>query len=335
MSHAQPTDIYVALQGCGLIQAATQGGRSLNTELVNPRKAPRLAHRCRVEVRDRFAAWTASTEDLSPLGCQLVTTRLASPGRELKLRIHCDAIGQTIETSGRVVWLRAETPSRLGVRFEGALAAPAWFDVLLRSEPGSAVASRRAPARLGPETVLRLGTPPRFMTDFSAEEVAVLRRIGGGITIETLARQLGSAFLRVRSAIFALMARRLVVLSAAEAGDPATWNLPLLAAERSLASAGVKLPASTVGPNGAGGRSAAAQGLFDEGISHLTAGRIEVAVAKLREARRLAPTDSLILGALQRLAPWAAGEVEPEPAGADASATASVGAGSRPRGRFR
>ena len=76
----------------------------------------------------------------------------------------------------------------------------------------------------------------------------------------------------------------------------------------------MKLPAPTVGPNGAIGRSAAAQALFDEGIAHLTAGRIEVAVSRLREARRLAPTDPLIAGALQRLAPWAS--QEPDPAGA-------------------
>jgi len=70
---------------------------------------------------------------------------------------------------------------------------------------------------------------------------------------------------------------------------------------------------------------AAAQKLFDEGIAHLTAGRIEVAVARLREARRLAPTDPLISGALQRLAPWAAREPERDlVAGALASVAASA-----------
>jgi hypothetical protein len=56
---------------------------------------------------------------------------------------------------------------------------------------------------------------------------------------------------------------------------------------------------------GAVGRTAAAQALYDEGIGHLTAGRIEVAVARLRDAKALAPGDPLITGALQRLAPWA------------------------------
>jgi hypothetical protein len=283
----------------------------VNIELVNPRRALRVSHRCRVEVRDRFSAWTASTEDLGPLGCQLVTPRLASPGRELKLRIHCDAIGQTIETSGKVVWSRSESPSRLGVEFPAQRSMPAWFEVLVRADPQAAAIARRSPPRLSPETMLRLGEPPVFIADFSAEEVAVLRRVGAGVTVASLAQQLGSAFARVKGAVFALLARRLLVLHVSEAGDPSRWNGPIAQAERALAAAGVKLPASTEGPGAATGRSAAAQALFDEGIAHLTAGRVEVAVARLREARRLAPNDSLISGALQRLAPWASEDGKP------------------------
>jgi hypothetical protein len=291
-----------------------------------------VAHRCRVEVRDRFSTWAASTEDLGPLGCQLVTPRLAAPGRELKLRIHCDAIGQVIETGGRVVWTRSEAPSRLGVQFEPLAATAAWFDVLVQAAPQAASSSRRLPERLPPSTVLRLGRPPIFIADFSAEEVAVLRRVGAGITLEALARQLGSAFDRVRGSIFSLLARRLLVLSAAEAVAPSSWQEPLASAEKALAAAGVRLPAPTEGPNAASGRSAAAQKLFDEGIAHLTAGRIEVAVSRLREARRLAPADPLISGALQRLAPWAAREQEQDLA-AGARATATVGATARGAGR--
>jgi hypothetical protein len=303
----------------------------VQAELVNPRRAPRVAHRCRVEVRDRFSTWTASTEDLGPLGCQLVTPRLASPGRELKLRIHCEAIGQTIEASGKVVWSRAETPSRLGVQFQPDRANPAWFEVLLRADPAAAATTRRLPERLPRDTVLRLGEPPLFIADFSAEEVAVLRRIGSGITVEALGRQLGSAFERVRGSVFSLLARRLLVLTPAEAAAPSLWSEPLAKAEKALAASGVRLPAPTEGPHGATGRSAAAQKLFDEGIAHLTAGRIEVAVARLREARRLAPSDPLISGALQRLAPWAASEQDKDLA-AGASSTSSVAAGAWPRG---
>jgi hypothetical protein len=301
-------------------------------ELTNPRRAPRLAHHCRVEVRDRFSTWSASTEDLGPLGCQLVTPRIAAPGRELRLRIHCDAIGQTIETSGRVIWAHAQSPSRLGIQFPAQRASPTWFDLLMRSDPLGAATSRRMPERLPRGTVLRFGEPPRFLVDFSAEEVAVLRRVGAGITIEDLAVQFGSAWSRVRGSIFALLARRMLVLTPAEAVAPSSWNEPLTRAERNLAAAGVKLPAPTVGPGSAGGRSAAAQALFDDGIAHLTGGRIEVAVARLREARQLAPTDPLIAGALQRLAPWASQELGGQTA-AGGGTTAAAPAGTRAGGR--
>jgi len=259
-----------------------------------------------VEIRDRFAAWTAQTEDLGPRGCQLVTPRLAAPGRALQLQIHCAAIGRTIRATGTVVWSRAQAPSRLGVEFETGRTDPGWFELVLRADPRGSDIIRRIPERISRAATLYLGDPPRFLGDFSAEEVAVLRRIERGVSVDGLARALGSAFERVRGAVFALVARRYLVLTPGEAVEPARWKLVLDAAERSLAAEGVLLPAPTpAGPLGAVGRTAAAQALFDEGIGHLTAGRIEVAVARLREARTLAPDDSLIAGALQRLAPWA------------------------------
>lgn len=278
----------------------------MHTEVLNPRRAPRAPHRCRVEIRDRFAAWTAETEDLGPRGCQLVTPRLAARGRELHLQIRCDAIGRTIQATGKVVWTRAQEPSRLGVEFEQARTEAGWFDALMRSDPAAALMVRRIPERLPRAARLYLGEPPRFLADFSAEEVAVLRQVGGGVTVEALARALGSAFERVRGAMFALLARRLLVLGPAEAVAPERWQAALKAASRSLASEGIAIPAPTpAGPMGAVGRTAAAQALYDEGIGHLTAGRIEVAVARLRDAKVLAPEDPLITGALQRLAPWA------------------------------
>jgi hypothetical protein len=278
----------------------------LHTEVLNPRRAPRVPQRCTVEIRDRFAAWKAETEDLGPRGCQLITPRLAAPGRELHLQIRCEAIGRTIRATGTVVWSRAESPSRLGVEFEAGRTDPGGFELILRTEPRAAQIMRRIPERISRAAMLYLGDPPRFLGDFSAEEVAVLRRIERGLTVEALARSLGSAFERVRGSVFALVSRRFLVLTPGEAVEPERWRAVLGAAERSLAAEGIALPAPPpAGPQGAVGRTAAAQALFDEGISHLTAGRVEVAVSRLREARTLAPDDPLIAGALQRLAPWA------------------------------
>lgn len=278
----------------------------MHTEVLNPRRAPRIPHRCVVEIRDRFAAWKAETEDLGPRGCQLVTPRLAAPGRELQLQIRCEALGRTIKATGKVVWTRAQEPSRLGIEFETARTEGGWFEPLLAAVPGLAQVVRRIPERLPRTARLYLGEPPRLLADFSAEEVAVLRAVGAGISVEGLAKALGSAFDRVRGAMFALVSRRLLVLTAAEAVPAERWRAVLDGATRALAADGIAIPAPTpAGPMGAVGRTAAAQALYDEGIGHLTAGRIEVAVSRLRDAKLLSPDDPLITGALQRLAPWA------------------------------
>jgi hypothetical protein len=302
----------------------------LPNDILNPRRAPRLLLRCKVEVRDRFATWLAETEDLGPRGCQLVTPRLASRGRDLQLGLRCQALGRTVRATGRVIWSRAQVPSRLGVEFDVGRTDLGWFEAVLKADPSLTVALKRAPERLARTALLRLGQPPRFMGDFSAEEVAILRRVGPGLTADELSRQLGTAFERVRGALFALLARRLLVLSPEEAVPESRWREVLAAAERALAAEGIRLPAPTPpGPLGAPGRTAAAQALYDEGIGHLTAGRIEVAVTRLREAQALSPTDPLIAGALGRLAPWAS-----TPDGTALTAAAAVAqATTRPRGR--
>lgn len=283
----------------------------MHTEVLNPRRTPRVPHRCTVEVRDRFASWRAETEDLGPRGCQLVTPRLAAPGRELSLTIRCQAIGREIKVTGRVVWSRAVAPSRLGVEFHPGRTDAGWFEQLLAASPEAARRVRQSPDRLPRTARLHLGDPPRLLADFTAEEVAVLKRVGRGLTVDELSRAMGSAFPRVRGAVFALLARRMLVLAPGEARDPARWQPTLEEAERALRAEGISLPAPTPpGPAGATGRTAAAQALFDEGIAHLTSGRVELAVARLREARTLAPGDRMIAGALERLAPWSGGTPE-------------------------
>jgi hypothetical protein len=279
----------------------------LQIEVINPRRAPRVAHRCNVELRDRFASWKAETEDLGPGGCKVASPRLTVPGREVQLHIRCDAIGRVIHATGRVVWSRYQTPSRLGIEFTVNPAERDWFDALVGADPAAAAMARRHPERLPLTATLRLGEPPPVPLELSASEVAVLRRIGDGLTVEALGRDLGNAFERVRGAVFDLVSRRLLVLSRHEAVPGARWAEPLRRAEAALAAGGIALPADSagVGPEAAGGRRAEAQRLFDEGIAHVGSGRMELAVALLREAQRHAPGDQRIAGALQRLAPWA------------------------------
>jgi len=300
----------------------------LPPDVLNPRRAPRVPLRCRVEVRDRFAAWSAETEDLSALGCQLVTPRLVAPGRTLQLDIRCTPLGRDVLAAGRVVWSRPRSPGRMGIEFEVPRTDVGWFDQLLRANPLLARAARRSPVRLPRASPLYLGLPPRNAFEASAEEVAVLARVGDGTTVEALILALGTAFERVRGTLFSLLARRLVVLDAADAVPAARWAGWLATATRALAAQGIALPAPTpAGPTGAKGRAAAAQALYDEGIAHLAAGRVEVAVDRLRSAQALAPRDPLIAGALGRLAPGAAASRRPDERG-------EPGALLRPRGRI-
>jgi outer membrane protein assembly factor BamD (BamD/ComL family) len=55
----------------------------------------------------------------------------------------------------------------------------------------------------------------------------------------------------------------------------------------------------------AGARAAPAQALYDEGVAHLNAGRLNLAVQRFREALQTSPGDEVIEGAVRRLGPWA------------------------------
>lgn len=262
------------------------------TEILNPRRAPRVPTRCTVDVRMRFAAWSAETDDLGPGGCQLVTPRPIAPGTALRLTLHLGRLGREVVTAGTAVWSRPELPSRAGVAFDAATDR-AWFDALVAADPAAAGAAKRSPDRLSSHAVLYLGRPPLRVADFSADELAILFRVGGGTTAGALLRSFGEpAPERTAGAMFGLLARRLLVLEAISATAPEDWREVLT---RAAEAAGVRPPS----------RSVAAQRLYDEGLSHLAAGRTRLALRRLEEARRLAPWDAEIAATLRRLGPFA------------------------------
>src|SRR5512147_2756229 len=162
----------------------------MTTDILNPRRAPRVPLRCTVDIRHRFSTWSGQTEDLGPGGCQIVSPRAVDPGRELKLVIRCDALGRPLEEAGKVVWTRADAPARLGIAFS-AKAGAAWFETLLASDPVARGAARSVPDRLPRQTRVYLGKPPQLLVDFSPVERELLRRIGSGVTIDALARSFG------------------------------------------------------------------------------------------------------------------------------------------------
>ncbi len=269
-------------------------------DILNPRRAPRVPLRCTVDIRHRFSTWSGQTEDLGPGGCQIVSPRAVDPGRELKLVIRCDALGQPLEEAGKVVWARAEAPARLGIAFK-AKASAAWFETLLASDPLASRAARSVPDRLPRQTRVYLGKPPQLLVDFSPVERELLRRIGSGVTLDALARSFGPELDdRIAGALFSLIARRMAVFDRVASVGVARWRAVLVDAEDPRS----ELDLATGRPPDAE-RPIQAQRLYEEAMVHIGAGRLGFAVDRLREAQRLAPDDEAIDGTLKRIANWA------------------------------
>jgi hypothetical protein len=245
-----------------------------------------------VELRHRFSAWSAETEDLGPAGCQVVTPRMLSRGRDVRVRLRPGELGRVVNLDARVVWTRPEAPSRIGIAFAPG-SGQDWFAELVAADPVAERILARTPDRLPSSARLFLGVPPIYVADFSADEEAVLRAAAGGLTVEGLARTMGDGFDRARGALFSLVSRRLVVLDPASSVPPHRW--------RHL------LGDVTVAPKvrARDARGAPAQALYDEGIAHLNAGRLGLAVQRFREALESAPHDEVLEGAVRRLGPWA------------------------------
>ena len=271
----------------------------LNTDLLNPRRVPRIPARLAVQVRYRFSAWSAETEDLGPRGCQLVTPRLVSLGREVKLEIDCPTLRRRVRASGTIAWARPEAPSRLGVAFEAGTERT-WFEDLLAADPVSADAARRIPERLPRRARLYLGEPPGLIVDFTADELAVLRRVGSGTTVEELIRSFGAHPERPTGALFSLVARRLLVLDPGRSPGPVPWRPVLAQAEDTAAADGL----GSAVPRPRPPRSAEVARLRAEALQHLAAGRLSLAANRLRDALALAPGDWALEAELARLAPF-------------------------------
>lgn len=197
------------------------------TDVLNPRRASRVPFRCSVEIRYGLLSWRAETEDLGPTGCQIITSRIVSRRRELKLTFRAEELGmKPITVKGTVMWARPDSPSRIGVRFD-ADTDTTWFETLLAADPTIASEAVRIPEKLSPDTRIYLGLPPRRRLQFSNEELAVLRAASGGSTLEQLARATGPDFEKARGRLFSLIGRRMVVLEPAEAVSAERWRLIL------------------------------------------------------------------------------------------------------------
>jgi hypothetical protein len=274
-------------------------------DVLNPRRAPRIPARCPVVVRHRFSTWKAETEDLGPRGLQLVTPRLVAPGREVRLLMDVPGLQRRVQGMGKVVWTRAEAPSRLGVAFHPDLTDRRWFEALVAADPLAASAARRVPDRLPARAKLYLGVAPTLVVDFNADELSVLRAIRGGTVVGDLVAAFGAASARLLGALFALIGRGQLTLDPTRSPGPAPWRRVLEQAE--VTAAADALPRARHGADTRPPARAAErlEQLLAEAREHLAAGRISPAAERLREARAIAPDDPEIAAEIEKLGPFA------------------------------
>jgi len=212
--------------------------------ILNPRRAPRLAVRCLLRVEANGEAFQSRTEDLGVLGCQLVAPAPLPRGEPLRLLISWPSLPDALRISGRVAWAGPHQPWRHGVAFSPAHqeAAARWLTRLTCIHP-ELTAGPRSPAQIEPGARLFLGPPPRYLLDFTAAELAVLRQIQAGATAGELRRRLSVAWEPAVRALFSLLARRAVTLEPAGAAHDRAWAEPLQidAAPRPAAMARLRL----------------------------------------------------------------------------------------------
>jgi hypothetical protein len=193
--------------------------------IVNPRRGPRAPSRCAALVHAPDSAWKAETEDIGPMGCQLVAPSMMGRGLPLTIVFTNPKLPGSLSAEGRVAWGSSRPPWRVGVAFAGSCRPQAerWFAQLVAAFPGMG-GFRRVPDRLPVDAMLFLSPPPTFLLDFSTEELEVLRHVASGTTVASLRGRLATSWSASQRAVFSLMARGVVTLSRGAAAHPSTWK---------------------------------------------------------------------------------------------------------------
>jgi hypothetical protein len=206
--------------------------------VFNPRRAPRAPVRCRVEIAGADGErWTGETEDVGPRGCQIVAPRRRPLGEPLKLTVACEGLPRTLRVDGKVAWISAAEPWRLGVAFaeRDASVAVDWYEALVAKNPALA-AYRGVPDRISTDATIFLGPPPRLVVDFTNDEIQVLRCVGSGISVGELRTRLADIWNRAQHALFSLLVRRHLVLARGASVLPTAWRQILSELEATLAA---------------------------------------------------------------------------------------------------
>ena len=89
---------------------------------IRKRRAERLVGRFDVEVREKLATWSTSTEDVSARGCRIGLRRALTPGALVQLAFDMGPGAEPLVVHAQVAWVRRAPPGAAGVTF---LSSPA------------------------------------------------------------------------------------------------------------------------------------------------------------------------------------------------------------------
>lgn len=193
--------------------------------IVNARHTPRALVRCQARAPLLGGGfWSSDTEDIGPRGCQLVAPARFTPGEGIELELTSERVLDPLWVGGRIAWAADEPPWRVGIAFsdQDQDAAARWFDRLVAAFPGLD-GSLLAPKRIAADADIYLGRAPRLLPPLIPQEVAVLRAVGTGIKATELRAKLGADWENSKGALFALIGRRFLTLTASEAAGPDAW----------------------------------------------------------------------------------------------------------------
>ncbi len=181
--------------------------------VYNPRRAPRalVGRTGRVE-RASGAAFEGPILDLGPTGCQVVTPAPLLPGERILIRVGDGEPQGAPLLRGHVVWTATAAPFRSGVHFEVAsLDDAALLYGRLAAERPELVDVDAVPESL-PLSARIVPWPREEDAAVLPGEEEVLLAVGSGLRLAELQERLGARWEAAVNPLFALLARRLLVV---------------------------------------------------------------------------------------------------------------------------
>lgn len=180
----------------------------------NPRRAPRAVIGCEARVALRSGAFfTGPTVDYGPTGCRILAPSPAARDERVFVELRHRRVPEPSLLSGRVAWTAGEAPFRVGVEFDPASHDDAahFYGRLAAAHP-ELVEVDGLPERVSLDARVVPWARERDAAVLPGEE-EVLVAIGAGASLRELRARLGNRWPAAVSPLFALLARRLLVIA--------------------------------------------------------------------------------------------------------------------------